>query len=95
MTKKTIKAYALKNAIEHNGKATAGPIINSLFKEGLKKKDIKKIISEINNVLKEVNSLSIDQQNKYYSEIQKLIKHRKVRQGLPSLSKAKKGKVTG
>mgnify|MGYP001574595847 CR=1 FL=1 len=38
-----IKAYTLKNALEHNGKAIVGAVVNSLFTEGLKKEDVKKI----------------------------------------------------
>ena len=49
----SIKAYALKNAIEHKGKANLGSVINSLFNEGLKKENIKtnftKVISDFAN----------------------------------------------
>ncbi len=31
-----IKAYALKNAIGHDGKANPGAVISALFNEGLK-----------------------------------------------------------
>ena len=93
ITRKTIKAYTLKNAIEHNGKAIAGSVISGLFMEGLKKKDIKKIITPVNNVVKEVNLLSIEQQKKEFSKLKKLVGHRPERQGLPVLPKAKKGKV--
>ncbi len=93
INQKTIKAYALKNAIEHNGKAVVGNILNSLFKEGLKKTGIKKIIPEINQVLKQINTLSIDEQKKQFNDLQKLIKHRKTRQGLPELPNTKKAKV--
>ena len=41
VNKEIIKAHALKNAVEHSGKATNGPIINSLFNHGLKKDKIK------------------------------------------------------
>ena len=40
INKKTIKAYALKNAVEHSGKAVVGSVISGLFQEGLEKKDI-------------------------------------------------------
>ena len=43
LKEKTIEAYALKNSLEHNGKAIEGAVINSLFNEGLKKQEIKEI----------------------------------------------------
>lgn len=93
INKKTIKAYALKNAIEHNGKAVVGSVISGLFIEGLKKENVKKIIPKINNILDEINKLSIDKQKKEFNNLQKLIGHRPERKGLPALPKAKKGKV--
>jgi len=90
---KTIKAYALKNALEHNGKAVAGAVINGLFKEGLQKSAIKDILPKINPILKEINKLSLEQQKKEFSKLKKLVGHRKIRHGLPKLPKAKKGKV--
>lgn len=88
-----IKAYALKNAIEHNGKAVAGSVVNSLFNEGLKKTGIKKIMPKIQEVLREINKLSVDKQKKEFEKLQDLIGHRPEREGLPELPKAKKGKV--
>ncbi len=93
ITKKTIRAYALKNAIEHKGTAVVGSVISGLFQEGLEKKDIKKIMPEVNSILKEINKLSIDKQEKEFSKLKKLVGHRPERRGLPALPKAKKGKV--
>ncbi len=83
----------LKNAIEHNGKATTGPVINSLFKEGLKRTGIKNAMLKINEVLKEINKLSVEEQRKEFEKLQGLVGHRPERKGLPPLPKAKKGKV--
>jgi glutamyl-tRNA synthetase len=47
----------------------------------------------VNKILKEVNSLSIDEQEKEFVKLEKLVGHRKVREGLPELPNAKKGKV--
>jgi len=91
--KQTIKAYTLKNAVEHEGKAVAGSIINSLFKEGLEKSGIKEVIPLVNQILKEVNGLSVDEQKKEFSELEGLVGHRPERDGLPELPNAKKGKV--
>ena len=91
--KDSIKAYALKNAIEHNSKATAGPVINSLFNEGLKKENIRKTMPEIQLVINEVNKLSPEQQKQELKKLEHIIGYRKEREGLPDLPKLKKGKV--
>jgi len=93
MNKKTIKAYTLKNAIEHKGKAIAGSVIAGLFNHGLKKNKIKDIMKEVNDVLKQINKLSIDEQKKEFKGYEKIIRHRAEREGLPELPGAKKGKV--
>ncbi len=90
---KIIKAYVLKNAIEHNGKAQANSIIPGLFNHGLKKEKIKETIPEINKILKQINSLSIDKQKKEFENYKDLIGHRKERQGLPELPNSKKGVI--
>jgi len=91
ISKQKIKAYALKNAILHNGTAIAGAVVNSLFTEGLKKGDIKKIIPEVKKILKEVNSMSLEKQKKEFSKLEDLISYRKEREGLPEIPV--KGKV--
>ncbi|MDD5191998.1 MAG: glutamate--tRNA ligase family protein [Candidatus Nanoarchaeia archaeon] len=93
INKEIIRAYALKNAVEHEGKAIVGSVINALFNYGLKKENVKGIIPEINEILKEVNSMSPEEQKKHLSERENLIGHRPEREGLPELPSAKKGKV--
>jgi len=88
---KKIKAYSLKNAIEHSGKAVAGSIIAGLFNEGLKKDKIKDIMKDINLVLNEVNSLDIEEQKKEFVKFENLIGHRVEREGLPEIPV--KGKI--
>jgi len=88
-----IKAYALKNAIEHEGRAVEGSVISSLFHEGLNKEDVKKIISEVKKTISEVNKLKIEEQEKEFSKLERLTDKRKEREGLPPLPGAKKGKV--
>ena len=90
--KEVIRAYVLKNAIEHEGKATQGPVINSLFNEGLKKTDIKKTAIVVNGILKEVNKLSKEEQEKEFKPLQKYIGKRPEREGLPELDNVK-GKI--
>ena len=93
VNEKIIKAYALKNAIEHQGKAVVGSVIPGLFNHGLKKDKIKDEVKGINKVLKEVNKLSVDDQKKEFSKYEDIIGHRFERDGLPELSGVKKGKV--
>jgi len=91
--KESIKAYALKNAIEHEGEATQGPVINSLFNEGLKKGNIKSTIPIIQKILEEVNKLSINHQKQKLEKLTKYIGQRKTREGkLPPLKNTKKFK---
>ena len=84
MEKEKILAYALKNAIEHN-QARENFVLNSLFHEGLDKKDIPKIILEIKKTIKKVNSLSLEQRKAYFERIKNKISERKQREGLPDL----------
>ncbi len=90
---KKIRAYALKNAIAYGGKAQQGPIISSLFHEGLKKRDVKKYSKKITEVISQVNSLSVEKQKKEFETLKEEVSERKGREGLPKLPKAKKGKV--
>ena len=48
---KKAKAYALKNAIAHNGKAVQGSVISSLFNEGLKKTEVSKYAKKISEIV--------------------------------------------
>ena len=74
-----ILAYALKNAVEHEGKAQPGSVLSPLFAEGLKKEEIKDIMPTINEIVKKVNSMKIDEQKLELEESEKLIGHREVR----------------
>ena len=90
-----IFAYALKNAIEHEGKAQAGSILSPLFHEGLEKNQVKEIMPLINETLKKVNSMSLEEQQKLFSKEEKFTSHREVREEgeLPELPNAVQGKV--
>jgi len=52
---KKILAYSLKNASEHEGKAAANSVLNSLFHEGLEKKRHQSVMPSIQKTVKEVN----------------------------------------
>lgn len=90
---KKVKAYALKNAVVYGGKAVQGAVISALFNEGLKKSEVGKYAKRISKIISEVNSLSLEVQKKEFEKIKKIVSERKVREGLPDLPNAKKGKV--
>jgi glutamyl-tRNA synthetase len=90
---KKIKAYALKNAISHEGKAQQGSVISSLFHEGLKPEDVKKYVKDISKVVNQINSLSVEEQQKEFEKLEKLTSERETREGLEELPEAEKGVV--
>jgi glutamyl-tRNA synthetase len=85
ITKDTIRAYALKNAIHYKGKANQGAVISGLFAEGLEKSEVKDYSGKIKEVLDEVNALSLDEQKKEFENLKDYISEREVREGLPEL----------
>ena len=85
-----ILAYALKNAIEHEGKAQVNSVLNSLFHEGLQKSKIKTILPKIQKQVKKVNSLSQEEQKQEFEKLKRQVDKRKERKGLPPLPNAKK-----
>jgi len=91
-----ILAYALKNAVEHNGKAVAGSVLSPLFAEGLKKEEVKQIMPKINEIVKRVNFMGINEQKEEYSKLEKNVGHRVVRQDgeLPEIPVGKNGVIT-
>ncbi len=90
---KKARAYALKNALHYSGEARIGSVISSLFNEGLERKEVKKYSKKINEIVTEVNKLSLEEQQKEFGKLEKVTSVRKVREGLPELPYAKKGKV--
>lgn len=92
ITEDVIKAYALENAIKHDGKANTGAVLSGLFAEGLEKSMIKDFMPKIQKIVHNVNSMSVDEQKKELENSPKISK-RKIREGLPELPNAEKGKV--
>lgn len=82
---KTIRAYVLKNALHYNGKANQGAVISALFNEGMKKEEVKGYLKIISKITKEVNSLSIEEQEKEFEKSKKEVSERETREGLPEL----------
>ncbi|MAG01807.1 hypothetical protein CMI42_00570 [Candidatus Pacearchaeota archaeon] len=85
-----IKSYALKNAIEHNGKAQQGSVIAGLFNHGLTKENIKDHIKEISKIIKQINHLPSEKQKELFKDLEKNIGKRKIREGLTPLKGTKK-----
>ena len=88
-----IKAYALKNAISHEGIANSGSVLSSLFNEGLERKDIKKIMPEVVEVIDEISKLNLEEQKKEFEKLKDFVSERKEREGLPELPNAEGGVV--
>ena len=67
--KTTIRKYALQNAIKYKGKANPGAVIGKVLAENpnLREK-AKEIGKEIINIIKEVNKLSVEKQEKKLQE---------------------------
>lgn len=90
---KKARAYALKNAVSHGGKAVQGSVISSLFNEGLRKDDVKKYAKKISEIVNDVNSLTFEDQEKEFESLKEIISERQGREGLADLPGAKEGKV--
>jgi glutamyl-tRNA synthetase len=88
-----IRAYAAKNALEY-GKADAGRILPKLFQHGLDRKDIGKIMPQIQKIVSEVNSLGKEELVKTVEELKEYVKEREEKEKtLPELPNAIDGKV--
>lgn len=90
---KKIRAYALKNAIAHDGTAMQSPVISSLFNEGLEKKEVGKYGKKISEIILEVNKLGLENQKKEFKKFEKEVSERESREGLNELPNAEKGVV--
>lgn len=90
---KKAKGYALKNAISHEGKANQGAIVSGLFAEGLKKEELKLFLKEISEILKEVNSMNLEEQERAYEKLKENLSERETRVGLPEIPNSQTGVV--
>ncbi|MDK2849640.1 MAG: glutamyl-tRNA synthetase [Candidatus Woesearchaeota archaeon] len=90
-----IEKHALKNAIEHDGKANPKALIGKVISEFPEyKQKIKELLPIIEEKVSEINNLSLEEQkdlaNKKYPEI---FKKEKKEKDLPELPNAIRGKV--
>ena len=68
---KKIKTIALKNAVKYDGEANKGSVVSALLGDHPElKQDMAEITSDIDNVLDEVNSLSLDEQEALLKEVE-------------------------
>ncbi|MDH7478256.1 MAG: glutamate--tRNA ligase [Candidatus Bathyarchaeota archaeon] len=67
--KESIRKIALLNAVRHEGKAQAGPVIGKILgeKPELKTK-VKELSALVNAIVKEINSLSLEEQKRIVEE---------------------------
>ncbi|MBS3094621.1 hypothetical protein J4474_03065 [Candidatus Pacearchaeota archaeon] len=79
------RAYALKNALAHDGKCQQGAVISALFHEGLEKSEIPKYAKKISEIVNEVNKLSLEKQQKEFDKLESEVSERQEREGLPEL----------
>lgn len=96
MNKNLIYALALENAVSFNGKASHGSVLGILIAQDPSvKRNIKEVAKVLNKIIKEVNSMSLEEQKEKFSNLKHLIKHEEKteRIGLPELKSAEKGVV--
>jgi len=89
--------HALKNAYTHGGKAQLKAVITAIIAENPElRKKVKEIIPIVKEVIEEVNSMSLEEQERLLMEkFPDALKERpkETKKGLPPLPNAEKGKV--
>ncbi len=91
--KEKILAYALENALAHGGKARVDAVLSKLFREGLRREDIKKVLPEIKKIVASVNRLPKEKQEKESEKLRGIVKKKAKKEKLADLPKARKGAV--
>ncbi|RLG03591.1 MAG: glutamate--tRNA ligase [Thaumarchaeota archaeon] len=88
--------WALKNAVDHDGKAMVGPVIAKVIGEHPELRgDVGRVKEVVERVVEEVNSMRLEEQREKLMEIApELLERRRVEEKrLPPLPNAEKGKV--
>lgn len=96
MNKDLIYALTLENAIKFSGKASQGAVMGMLLAMNPDAKNhIKEVSKIIIDVLKDVNSMSLEKQKEKFSKLSNIIHHeeKKERIGLPELNNTESGVV--
>lgn len=99
MDKEKIRFFTIENAVKFNGKANPGAVIGKVLSEepGLKE-EISKISKEIQQAIKEINSMPFEEIKKEWeiikpAEKKKEKEHKEIKKDLPELTGAVYGKV--
>ncbi len=84
---KSIEKYALLNAVKYNGKANLGAVLGSVIKENPKvKENIKRLSKKIQEIIKKINSMSLDEQKEALKKFDIIKKKPKIKEKeLPEL----------
>ncbi|MBN2112480.1 glutamate--tRNA ligase [Candidatus Woesearchaeota archaeon] len=94
--KETIRKYALQNAVRYDGKANPGNIIGKVIGENpeLKTKG-KELMKDIQQIVREINKLSVEEQTKQLQELAPEMLEKKAveKEVLKQLKNAENGKV--
>jgi glutamyl-tRNA synthetase len=96
MAEELILKHVLKNAVDHDGKAQLGAVINKVVGEKPElKKDMKKLASKIKTVIKAVDKMKFSEQKKKLLKLwpDALKRKEEKEKVLPELLEAKSGKV--
>ena len=92
----TVRKYALQNAAQYGGKANPGAVIGKILAENPSlKPQIKEVAAAVNNALKSVNKLGVENQVAELSKLapELLEKKKAEKKDLPELKNASKGNV--
>ena len=95
LRRKALK-WALKNAVDHDGRAMVGPVIAKILGESPElRSEIERVKEEATRAVKEVNEMSLDQQRRLLEKIApELLRAKKVEEKkLPPLPGAERGRV--
>ncbi len=88
------RKWALKNAVDHGGKAIVGAVISKIFAEAPElKKEAKEVARIVAKVVEEINKLPLETQKKLMEKYTYNLPKKEERKGLPDLPDAEEGKV--
>lgn len=94
MNKKLVLKYALQNAFFYEGRANPKAVLGKIMSASRGKGDVDKLRELVLETVKEVNSLSPEEQKKRLEKLApELLKKEKKETGLPELKNAELGKV--
>ncbi|MBI2583216.1 MAG: glutamate--tRNA ligase [Candidatus Aenigmarchaeota archaeon] len=89
------KRYALQNAVHHGGEARADSVLGKMLAaEPELRKKVQEARGVVDEVVDEVNALSVEEQKKLLEKLEEpLVPEKKEKEGLPSLPSAERKKV--